>query len=193
MTEDFFNFILNTTKENFTKSQKEVFSDKDYNPYSNDLEIIEDLLDKSEFNKAVEYNNINILLSPRAHFYKNYALEKLNREKDSKSELIFGQKILEGICSTGNGTKEDPYIVTRISDERDVLSYLQEERLSQALVQENGKHLDLLNCKSGNEIYFDITVPYTKMQELMDKGKINLFDPTKSGISNSNKKWWKFW
>jgi len=194
MTEDFFNFIPNTTKENFINSQNEIFSSTKYNPYSEDLNIMENLLDENNFQKVTEYNNINTLLSPRAHLYKNYALEKLSREKDSKSELIFAEKIMEGICITGNGSKTLPYIVTRISDEKDVLSYLQEEFISQNLVKDNGKIYDLINCKSGNEIYFDITTPYLKMQSLMNNGEIELPFKTKKKSKNSApKKWWKFW
>ncbi|WP_111684154.1 DUF4919 domain-containing protein [Winogradskyella tangerina] len=195
MTDDFFKFILETNKENFTNSQKEIFSDKDYNPYSNDLEVLEEFLSTQQFDKAVAFNNINLLLSPRAHFYKNYALEKLGKEKDAQSELVFAHKIMEGICTTGDGTEENPYLVTRISDERDILSYLSEEKESQMLVQKDGKYFDLLNCKSGKAIYFDITTPYTKMQELMDSGKISLFgsEEAEEDASASNKKWWQFW
>ena len=165
MTEDFFYFISNTIKKNFINSQNIVFSNAEYNPYSEDLNIMKNLLDSNEFKKLVEYNNINTILSPRAHLYKNYALEKL--ENDAKHELIFTQKIMEGISITGNGTKALPYLVTRVSDEKDMLNYLQEEFKSQRLAKENDKFYDLIFCKSENKIYFDITIPFLKMQDLM--------------------------
>lgn len=194
MTDKFFDFIMNTTNENFTSSQKEIFDHSNYNPYSDDLEIIEQFLDKNELDKAVEYNTINVILSPRAHLYKNYALDKMNKEKDAQSELIFAQKIMEGISLTGNGTKEMPYIVTRVSDEKDMLRYFQEEFASQSLVKNESKIFDLIQCQSGKEIYFDITTPYLKMQELMDNGKIE--SPIQKLINENKsqkKKWWEFW
>ena len=195
MTKDFFKFVLETTKENFTHTQNIVFSDEDYNPYSDDLQVIEDFLSKDEFEKAVAYNNINVILSPRAHFYKNYALEKLGREKDAQAELILAHKILEGICCTGDGTEEQPYVVTRINDERDILHYIEEEKDAQMLVRGENKYLDLLKCKSGKDIYFDITIPYTRMQELMDNGKLSLFssEDDDGATAKTNKRWWQFW
>lgn len=194
MTDTFFDFIMNTTNENFTSSQNEVFSHPNYNPYSDDLDILEDFLDKNELSKAIEFNNINIILSPRAHLYKNYALNKMNQEKEAKSELILAQKIMEGISLTGNGTIKMPYIVTRISDQKDMLRYFQEEFKSQNLVNNENKIFDLIQCNSGKEIYFDITTPYLRMQELMNNGKIESpFDKMTSKKERQEKKWWEFW
>lgn len=136
MTEDFFKFIMETTKENFSKSQRDVFSNNEYNPYSEDLNYLEELLDEEKFQDAVEYNTVNILLSPRAHLYKNYALTQLKKEDGAKAEMIIALKILECISLTGIGTKDEPYVITRISDEKDFLNYLEEEFSSQSLVSE---------------------------------------------------------
>ncbi|WP_299619296.1 hypothetical protein [uncultured Tenacibaculum sp.] len=194
MTDNFFDFIMDTTCVNFTSSQKEVFDHSNYDPYSDDLNIIEEFLDKNELSKAIEYNSINLILSPRAHLYKNFALDKMNNQKGAQAELIFAQKIMEGISLTGNGTKEMPYIVTRISDEKDMLRYFQEEFKSQSLVKNENKIFDLIQCQSGKKIYFDITRPYLKMQELMNNGKIE--SPLLKMISENKvqqKKWWEFW
>ena len=173
MTEDFFNFITDTTKENFVAAQQLVFSDKDYNPYSDDLDEIVELLDNDDFEKVEAWFSVNILLSARAHFYKNYALTQLGKEREAQAELIIGQKILEGISLTGDGTQENPYVVTRISDEQDLLEYLDEEFESQSLVTNNGRFYDLNTTEWGDEIYIAITVPYPKMQQLMDSGEID--------------------
>lgn len=194
MTDTFFDFIINTTNVNFTSSQKEVFKHSNYNPYSDDLDIIEEFLDKNELAKAAEYNNINLILSPRAHLYKNYAFYKMDKEKEAQSELILAQKIMEGISLTGNGTKEMPYIVTRVSDEKDMLRYFQEEFKSQSLIKNENKIFDLIQCQSGREIYFDITTPYLRMQELMNNGKIE--SPIQKMMNKTEiqkKKWWEFW
>ncbi|WP_422104823.1 DUF4919 domain-containing protein [Winogradskyella sp.] len=194
MTDTFFDFIRTTTNENFISSQEEVFNHSSYNPYSEDLDVIEDFLDKEELVKAVEYNNINVILSPRAHLYKNYALDKMNKEKEAQAELIFAHKIMEGISLTGNGTKEMPYMVTRVSDEKDMLRYFQEEFKSQSLVKNENSILDLIQCQSGKEIYFDITRPYLRMQELMNSGKLE--SPIQKMMNENEtkkKKWWEFW
>lgn len=194
MKDSFFNFLMNTTNENFTASQNQVFNHSDYNPYSEDLNLIEDLLDKNDLEQAIAYNNINVILSPRAHLYKNYALEKLNKTKEAQAELILAQKIMEGISLTGDGSKEKPYRVTRISDEKDMLRYFQEEFMSQRLMNDNDTTFDVIQCKSGRELYFDITTPYSKMQDLMNNGRIE--SPLQKMMNQKpqqKKKWWEFW
>jgi hypothetical protein len=194
MTDTFFDFLMNTTNENFTASQNEIFKNSQYNPYSDDLSVIEGFLDQNDLTKAVQYNNVNVILSPRAHLYKNYAFEKLNQPKEAQAELIFAQKIMEGISLTGNGTKKKPYIVTRITDERDMLSYFQEEFVSQRLMHDDNTTFDVIQCKSGRELYFDITTPYTKMQDLMNNGRIeNPLQNMSNQKPQQKKKWWQFW
>ena len=191
MTVDFFKFITETTKENFLASQQIVFSDETYNPYSDDLNILEQQLGNDEFEEVIEYVSVNILLSPRAHFCKHYALTELGDEEGAKAELILGQKILEAISLTGNGTKEMPYLITRMSDERDLLAYLDEEFASQSLVADNNRFYDLITTQSGNEIYFDITTSYSKMQNMVDDEEMDLSFLT--GELVPEKKWWQFW
>lgn len=191
MTDDFFKFLSETTKENFLASQQIVFSDESYNPYSEDLNILEQQLDNDEFEAVIECVSVNILLSPRAHFYKNYAYTKLGNEQGANAELFLGQKILEAICLTGNGTIEMPYLITRMSDERDLLTYLKEEFASQSLVADNNRFYDLITTQSGKRIYFDITTSYTSMKNLMDDGKMDLSFLSEEPVND--KKWWQFW
>lgn len=191
MIDDFFKFLSETTKENFLAAQQVVFSDESYNPYSEDLNILEEQLDNDEFEEVVKCVSVNILLSPRAHFYKNYAYTKLGNEDGSNAELFLGQKILEAISLSGNGTIEMPYLITRMSDERDLLAYLDETFASQSLVAENNRFYDLITTQSGNRIYFDITTSYTKMQNLVDDGEMDLSFLTDETVNE--KKWWQFW
>lgn len=194
MTDNFFDFILDTTLENFTASQQTIFNHPDYNPYAEDLSTIRGFLDKNELNKAVEFNSINIMLSPRAHLFKQYALEQMNRPKEAQAELILAQKILEGISLTGEGTKEKPYRVTSVSDERDMLNYFEETFAGQSLLRDNGRFLDLIQCQSGEEVYFDITTPYLRMQKLLDSGVMESPIAKKSPPNGAGqKKWWEFW
>jgi hypothetical protein len=84
-----------------------------------------------------------------------------------------------------------PYLITRMSDERDLLTYLNEEFASQSLVTENNRFYDLITTQSGNRIYFDITTSYTSMQNLVDDGKMDLSFLSEEPVNE--KKWWQFW
>lgn len=181
-----FQFVIETTKENFETSQQSIFSHESYDPYSEDLENIENLLDENRFEEVIKYNNINILLSPRAHLYKSFALRQLGEESNAKSEVILAHKILEGISLTGEGTQEKPFVVTRISDEKDFLTYLEEQFSGQSLQHSEDKIYDVINTVSQKEIYFDITVPYQKMMNLINN---QVEKPT----NTKTKKWWQFW
>lgn len=95
MTDNFLNFITETTSNNFRSSQNEVFNHPEYNPYSDDIYTIHDCLDKNDFLRAIDTNNINIVLSPITHLLKFYAYEKIGKDKEAQSELFFAQKIME--------------------------------------------------------------------------------------------------
>jgi hypothetical protein len=107
---------------------------------------------------------------------------------------MLAQKIMEGISLTGDGTKKNPYIVSRVSDERDMLLYFQEEFMSQALIKDENKVYDLVKCQSGKELYFDITTPYSKLQKLMHSDTFE--SPIQKMMDEQEvpkKKWWEFW
>lgn len=199
MTDDFYAFLKEPTKENFLKAHSYIAQHEDYNPYSNDLNQMEDLLEKNEFQKALDYANINVMLSPRAHLMKKYAATQLENEEAANAEYFLAMRILEGIESTGDGSKEHPYLVLRVNDEGDLLSYLEEEYQVQQLIQEDIIY-DAITTKSGKTIYFDITNCYQKMNTFsMDDFLNNLgiseedFDENVVTTSEKKKKWWQFW
>lgn len=162
-------FIENPTEENFLKLQLEVTSSEEYNPYSFEIYELESLLDDEKFEEVVQYENINTILSPSFHFLKNYALEQLNRFEEAEIEYEIATSLLLGIESTGNGTKEAPFIITRISDENDILMSLAENKSSQNLIEIDNTYFDVIKCESGKEIYFDITKPYLRNEILIEK------------------------
>jgi hypothetical protein len=185
---EIFSFVLETNKEIFLHSQSIIMNHEDYNPYSDDLDILEKLLDQEKYIEVIEYYNINIMLSPRAHLYKFYALERVGNQKDAKMEILIADKIFEAISLTGDGTLEFPYNVTRISDENDFLRHLKEQPKMQRLIKSNEKNVDVMECVSGAQFHFDITGIFKRMHYLMDEEKIKL--PYKK---EDQKKWWQFW
>jgi hypothetical protein len=192
VTKEFLAFIIEPAKESFLASRKIVIEHTDYDPYSDDINELEELLQKGKMQEAVACNNINTLLSPRAHLIKNKALTALGQEKDAKSELIFAVRIMECIALTGDGSMEQPRVVTRVEDERDFLAYMQEQFAAQQLMSSAGKKIDRLTTQSGKELHFDITDCYSRMQELFDTRKTGIEDILGT-TSRPAKPWWKFW
>lgn len=204
MTDEFLNFFKDPTQENFLKARNYVITHEEYNPYSDDISKLQELLEVANYEKVLHYNNINVIMSPRAHLYKKYAATQLGNEKDASSEFFLAHRILEGILLTGDGSKEHPYVVLRVSDERDVLSFISEEFESQSLVKEE-RIYDLITTKSGKTIYFDITDSYNTiasfgMNDMLRSLGVDLEDEDDDSNENTlspnekpAKKWWKFW
>ena len=191
MYEKVFEFLTDPTKETFLKCRKLVINDPEYDPYSEDIENIQDLLNEGKFEEVIRYTNVNILLSPRAHIYKYFAYKELGDEKGRNIEMTIAQLIFECLEKTGNGTKDSPYIITRISDERDLVrQHLNKQDVSQSLVKDGDKIMDALTLDDGTQLYFDIKDPYQRLA--FSFSKRNEQAEHKAEEKPQKKKWWKF-
>ena len=189
--EKVFEFLADPTKETFLKCRELVINDPEYDPYSEDLENIRNLLNEGKFEEVIQYVNVNILLSPRAHIYKYFAYKELGDEKGRSIEMTIAQIIFEFLEKTGDGTKESPYMITRISDERDLVRHhLNKQDVSQNLVKDGDKIMDALTLDDGTQLYFDIKDPYQRLA--FSFSKRNEQAESKDEEKSHKKKWWKF-
>lgn len=189
--EKVFEFLTDPTKETFLKCRELVINDPEYDPYSEDIENIQNLLNEGKFEEVIQYVNVNILLSPRAHIYKYFAYKELGDEKGRNIEMTIAQIIFECLEKTGDGTKESPYIITRISDERDLVRHhLNKQDVSQNLVKDGDKIMDALTLDDGTQLYFDIKDPYQRLA--FSFSKRNEQAESKDEEKPHKKKWWKF-
>lgn len=188
-------FIEEPTKENFLLLRNDIVSDENYNPYSKDWDQLTDLLDAEKYEEAIEFSTVNLFLSPRAHLYKQYAYEKLGNQNYADIEGMIAHRIMDGIEMTGDGTIENPYLVTSIIDESDMLMRWDENFFSQSLKHSNNKSFDIITTVSGKEYYFDITDCYKSLEK--NRGSNNRIDLMKEIETlleeKPTKKWWEFW
>lgn len=191
MYEKVFEFLTDPTKETFLKCRELVINDPEYDPYSEDIENIQDLLNEGKFEEVIRYTNVNILLSPRAHIYKYFAYKELGDEKGRSIEMTIAQLIFECLEKTGSGTKDSPYIITRISDERDLVRHhLNKQDVSQNLIKDGDRIMDALTLNDGTQLYFDIKDPYQRLA--FSFSKRNEQAEHKTEEKPQKKKWWKF-
>lgn len=189
--EKVFEFLTDPTKETFLKCRELVINDPEYDPYSEDIENIQTLLNEGKFEEVIQYVNVNILLSPRAHIYKYFAYKELGDEKGRNIEMTIAQIIFECLEKTGDGTKDAPYIITRISDERDLIRHhLNKQDVSQNLIRDGDKIMDALTLDDGTQLYFDIKDPYQRLA--FSFSKRNEQAESKDEEQSQKKKWWKF-
>lgn len=189
--EKVFEFLADPTKETFLKCREVVINDPEYDPYSEDIENMQDLLNEGKFEEVIQYINVNILLSPRAHIYKYFAYKELGEDKGRSIEMTIAQLIFECLEKTGDGTRDSPYIITRISDERDLIRHhFNKQDVSQSLVRDGNKIMDALTLDDGSQLYFDIKDPYKRMA--FSFSKRNEQAESKEEQKPQKKKWWKF-
>jgi len=85
---------------------------------------------------------------------------RLGESAKAKGEYERARKCILGILGTGDGSQGRPYVVTRVSDEYDIVRHLNKRSEKQALQIVQGKYLDVLFCADGDKIWFDVTDPF---------------------------------
>ena len=168
MQELLFQFVQAPNQENFLSIRSALIEFDGYDPYSDEMNEVDSLIGSEKWDDAKEALNAampNLILSPRAHLAISFVAGKLGNETAQKVEGFLAVTCCQGIVDSGDGTQESPYLVTRTSDEHDVLKYLQKEFAGQALVEADGKTFDLVSCKDDTQIWFDISDCFAKLKD----------------------------
>lgn len=97
------------------------------------------------------------LLSPAAHGALAQSLARAGRQQAAARERLIARAALAGILATGDGSRERPWSVLRVSDEYDVLRSRRLRSTEQSLERDGSRHLDRHVCDDGSEAWFDVT------------------------------------
>ncbi len=160
MKDEFQTFLGRPSREKYLALRAAVIASDEYDPYSRDLDHASADVGSAEFSRArqsIMAAMPNVLLSPRAHLLLSYISAKTGDEERAQTEGAIACSCAEGILSTGDGSREHPYQIVRISDEYDVARYLRKEVAEQSLMAERGRHFDCLRCSDGSTLWFDVT------------------------------------
>ncbi len=157
-------YLQDPSPEGFLQLRDEVAASPPYAPYTSKYKAVAfPLLESGEFEEAKNHlisMMPSYFLNPGIHKYTAYALQKLGAETSARFEYSLAALFLRGILSTGDGSKERPYLVLYIEDEYDVLGDMKKKLRKQALVKIEGRYCDCLDCEDGSQIWFDITTPF---------------------------------
>ncbi|MBI4748590.1 MAG: DUF4919 domain-containing protein [Acidobacteria bacterium] len=153
-------YMLAPSAKTFDLLRQTFINSPAYDPYGSDLEEIYSLVDAGKFVSAL--NNLmalmpNWFLNPRAHILASVLHHKLGDEPAARMEAELSKLILEGILSTGDGSREQPFQVTRTDDEYDVIEFFGKKFGSQALIKEADRSFDNLTCEDGTTVWFNVT------------------------------------
>lgn len=166
MRDEFMKFLQEPNRDSYLAVRAQLIASPAYDPYSRDLDQVEELLEQSGPQAACDAIQAalpNLLLSPRAHLLMSYLQHQLGNEDAAEMEMLVGQLCLQGILETGDGSAERPWLVLRTSDEYDVLQHFEKELQQQALAGEGDKKRDILTCTDGTVYHFDITDAFQQL------------------------------
>lgn len=144
----------------FMQVRDALIASSDYKPYTSDKLKIRHLVEQEQFQEALDYLLSvmgNWLLNPDAHELASYISYRLGQQDLAKLEYTVAQLCLKDILSTGDGSKDSPFLILHIDDEYDVLRYLNKKRENQTLFEADGRRYDVLTCEDSTTIWFDVT------------------------------------
>jgi len=168
MKELFVTFLQSPDAYNYRQLFTAITESESYDPHSDPLEEVGKLHSEGKTEEALEMLSEafpNLLLSPTAHQIAGFLHHKLGNEDGANMEMMISRACLEGILASGDGTQESPFEVLRVSDEYDLLQFLEKEMESQSLTEVDGRHFDVMQCKDGSEYWFDISASMNKLRE----------------------------
>ena len=121
------------------------------------LEMIALTGDHSAFTETLRMLPPLVALSPAVHALALESARKAGDEEDAELEAFLLEVCLAGILATGDGSAESPYLVACTADERHVCHALGLEPGPQALVNDSGRTLDVVQCLDGTDVWFDVS------------------------------------
>lgn len=95
--------------------------------------------------------------SPSAHAALGAARAALGDHARARAERRTQVLALESIRSTGDGTREHPWSVLRVSDQYDVLRADRRTSREQTLTTSGGRSLDRHVCDDGSDVWFEVS------------------------------------
>ena len=166
----FWKLMFEPSVENLHAARNTLSQSPGFSPYSKDIYAMMVLNKTSgDPNKIINIylNSLpNLVLSPSAHRIVGAAFAAIGEEKHADFEKKVNHILLNSLLSSGDGSMLKPYAVMRIIDEHDILEAIGKEKQEQELVRdkENNRVLDLLTCKDGSKVYFDISLFYGRSE-----------------------------
>ena len=162
-------FAGDPSPEHFHQLRERMVAEPTYNPAADDVEVAGRLLAGGEAERAREALvpvMTNYLLSPRAHLLLAAACERLGEAEDARRRRALAEACLRALLASGDGSAERPYLVTRVSDEYDVLDHVGARWTRQSLRRRAGRACDVFDLVGGGETWFDITEAVGRMGDL---------------------------
>jgi len=154
-------YLQNPSLANFLALRAAHLAQERLNPYSGNLIPVGKHLAAEEYRQAADLISKHLipdyLMSAGVHLELAIAQKGLGLFDKAKFEQFVAQQLVLGIEMTGQGDETRPFLVTRTSDEYDLLMYRKQTPSMQSIVESGGRRLDRIETQSGEVLWFDIT------------------------------------
>lgn len=132
-----------------------------FRPFGADLDSVDLLLAQRNYADAEARLSgamwPTYLLSPGTHARLSLALGRLGQSNDSEMERAIANLLISGLETTGDGTRQSPIHVTRMSDIEDFLWFHGQVVAGRTLLEEGIDRLECVHTTSGKQFWFDLT------------------------------------
>jgi hypothetical protein len=183
LTEDDYYSLLDSVKDelssDFFTLRMAYTKTKIYNPY--DIEFddlrkeIKLYIEEENFEKALETANIILekrYIDIKTHSYCSYIYKKLNDSAKSNYHYDIYNGLLNSIYFSGDGkSTKNAFIVIEVSEEYDLLNWLELKFGGQSLVIKDGYSFDIIKTFDKNretELFFNIDLALKRFSEEFD-------------------------
>jgi len=154
-------YLKNPTLANFLALRSAHLAQEGLNPCSGKLISVGKHLAAGEHREAADLISKHLipdyLMSAGTHLELAVAQKGLGLFDKAEFERFVAQQLVLGIEMTGEGGQARPFLVTRTSDEYDLLIYRKQTPSMQSLVESGGRRFDRIETQSGDVFWFDIT------------------------------------
>jgi hypothetical protein len=154
-------YLKDPTLANFLALRSAHLAQEGLNPYSGKLIPVSKHLAEGKYREAAELISKHLipdyLLSPGTHLEFAVAQKGMGLPEKAEFERFLAQQLVLGIEMTGQGAEARPFLVTRTSDEYDLLIYRKQTPAMQTVVESGRRRLDRIETESGDVFWFDIT------------------------------------
>ena len=152
-------FLEAPTRSRFLTLRELVVSEADYAPMIATLHELTSLLGRNrpaQVQRRVEELLPTWAICPRLHYLAGCAAEELGDAEEVELCHFLSHTCIDGILSTGDGSRRAPWLVTYPTDAQDCLARMGLSMESQRLVEGSDGLLDVITAAEGQCFWFDV-------------------------------------
>jgi len=150
-------FLEAPSRERFLKLQDEVKTEADFCSAGSFVHQLANLCQRGCYEQMFEQTEMMPfawVASPSAHLYASIAAQQMGCEDDADLERFVTESMLEGLLQTGDGSADQPFRVTYLSDRHDLLAYFSVNVEKQRLVRSPSGLMDVVTTTTGDDLCF---------------------------------------